>query len=1125
MPFTFDRVFDQYATQYEVFQHTTQALVTEVLNGYNCACFAYGATGAGKTFTMVGSESAPGVMVLTLQELFSAMKANQDEKRYSVKISYLEVYNENIHDLLVPQSKPLALLESGDNMTVLGLTSHEPKSAEEVLILLQEGNTRRAQNFTHANAESSRSHAVLQVMVEQRDRTANVTTGVRSAKFSLIDLAGSERASRTKNQGKQLVEGANINRSLLALGNCINALGNGYTEGKYVPYRDSKLTRLLKDSLGGNCKTIMISNVSPSTLSYEDTFNTLQYANRAKNIKTKVRANEINIVSHVSEYKHIIADLRKEVEEWKTKCSQFEQQLEEEGRARQAEIDDAFDAEMSKQAMKTAETPSALRAARNGMGTMCNSSANASGNAPLPLLSRTVSMGLQTPRNSKNEKRLINWSSEIDDLVSDRRNVQIHLDQVNATISELSERKTRAQQAIYSKRENSKTASPADMLRSKTPSALLSDASSIDSTAGESDSICATPVRATPSKRNFELTILAKRELDVVSRKLEENYSERSILLQRLGRNAESCKRIQVEMAKVTPHAEDASLYRQLKLELVINVLEISNFNRAMQESQLAHALAQATAQNSRAVELIDYLRSALGDCGYEETNDLVQKIEMAHLPTEEPLNAADLPSPFSSSTSNSTQSYSMSSPTASYAMGGSPSMFAAEEVPSTPSRFSIDASAFSSAIKEAQASSQDGMFSARGSISARNGINASVSRNTAINAGETNSPLSARRVPRAPLSTTNTTAKVSSAAQTNTSNRVAATTGARSTIKAKTTTSVTNATTTHVRTSSQPSAKKSAVVSSRAPRASMIPTAPASATKEKRGSTTSAATSAASATTVAKRSATSTLGGAQRISTVSTYTRNTGVSQATSNSATTKPFQSHSDAKRITPTKLSHKYRQDPIVAKALATFKPAFEPQERSTPPSSAVGSIGSATRHVKVSSTGSAMIASAENMNANLLFAESPTNVSTPTTPRGNIAPQKTTSSASGDSIVESATMASNRSFKFDSNPLALLLQPSVSGASLSSNMSLTSNMSAGGPTSDALNANGVTSTTPTSSRSAPGAAIGVVHSPSSPSLAMAGSPLFTAAVGNVVHSHIRSNSGPSSPMSPAAKPLRV
>lgn len=163
IPFAFDRVFDQYATQYEVFQHTTQTLVSEVLNGYNCACFAYGATGAGKTFTMVGTESAPGVMVLTLQELFSAMKANAEEKKYSVKISYLEVYNENIHDLLVPVSKPLSLLESRDTMTVLGLTTHEPNSAEEVLEILTEGNKRRAQNFTHANAESSRSHAVLQV--------------------------------------------------------------------------------------------------------------------------------------------------------------------------------------------------------------------------------------------------------------------------------------------------------------------------------------------------------------------------------------------------------------------------------------------------------------------------------------------------------------------------------------------------------------------------------------------------------------------------------------------------------------------------------------------------------------------------------------------------------------------------------------------------------------------------------------------------------------------------------------------------------------------------------------------------------------------------------------------------
>eukprot|EP01122_Echinamoeba_exundans_P016385 TRINITY_DN8281_c0_g1_i1.p1 TRINITY_DN8281_c0_g1~~TRINITY_DN8281_c0_g1_i1.p1 ORF type:complete len:853 (+),score=182.29 TRINITY_DN8281_c0_g1_i1:169-2727(+) len=322
--FGFDRVFDPYSTQYEVFQHTTRSLINEVLNGFNCTCFAYGATGAGKTFTMIGNKENPGVMVLTMQELFAAME-DQTNTTYDVSISYLEIYNETIRDLLVKASKPLDLRESADaGVQVAGLSSHKPSSADEVLQLLEVGNSRRCQSATGANAQSSRSHAVLQICVEKRDRTANVSSEVKMGKLSLIDLAGSERASRTKTRGQQLVEGANINKSLLALGNCINALGQDYKEGKYVPYRNSKLTRLLKDSLGGNCKTVMIANVSPSSLSYEDTYNTLNYANRAKNIKTKVHTNQINVKAHVSEYKELIDRLRAEIAELKGKMKEYE---------------------------------------------------------------------------------------------------------------------------------------------------------------------------------------------------------------------------------------------------------------------------------------------------------------------------------------------------------------------------------------------------------------------------------------------------------------------------------------------------------------------------------------------------------------------------------------------------------------------------------------------------------------------------------------------------------------------------------------------------------------------------------------------------------------------------------
>ena len=179
--------------------------------------------------------------------------------------------------------------------------------------LLHQGNARRSQAATAANEVSSRSHAVLQINVETQDKAPGLVANIKVGKLSLVDLAGSERAANTKNSGVRLVEGANINRSLLALGNCINALGEKGNKGNFVPYRDSKLTRLLKDSLGGNCRTVMIANISAAESSFEETLNTLKYANRAKNIKSTVRRNVLNVDYHISEYVQLINNLRNEI--------------------------------------------------------------------------------------------------------------------------------------------------------------------------------------------------------------------------------------------------------------------------------------------------------------------------------------------------------------------------------------------------------------------------------------------------------------------------------------------------------------------------------------------------------------------------------------------------------------------------------------------------------------------------------------------------------------------------------------------------------------------------------------------------------------------------------------------
>ncbi|XP_067297313.1 kinesin-like protein KIF18A [Pseudorasbora parva] len=325
LKFVFDCVFGEDSSQLEVFENTTKAIVDGVLNGYNCTVFAYGSTGAGKTHTMLGSSDAPGVMFLTMKELFARMDLIKEDKVFNIAFSYLEVYNEQIRDLLT-NSGPLAVREDGSKgVVVQGLTLHQPKSAEHILEALDYGNRNRTQHPTDMNATSSRSHAVFQIYLRQQDKTASLNPNVRVAKMSLIDLAGSERASATSAKGARLREGANINRSLLALGNVINTLANPKCKKAHIPYRDSKLTRLLKDSLGGNCRTVMIANVSPSSLSYEDTHNTLKYANRAKEIKSTLRSNVMSLDSHIGQYAIICEKQKAEIVMLKQKLKEYEE--------------------------------------------------------------------------------------------------------------------------------------------------------------------------------------------------------------------------------------------------------------------------------------------------------------------------------------------------------------------------------------------------------------------------------------------------------------------------------------------------------------------------------------------------------------------------------------------------------------------------------------------------------------------------------------------------------------------------------------------------------------------------------------------------------------------------------
>lgn len=323
----FDLAFSEDANQRIVFEQSSHGIIESVCKGVNACIFTYGPTGAGKTFTMLGNHSEPGLMSLTLHDLFTRLDRMRDKCQFWIKCSFVEVYNENIRDLL-GEGKDLELREDPvKGMCVAGVSEVSGlEKVEDIMDLLERGNRNRTTEPTAANITSSRSHAILQVVVEIMERGQGPTASIQVGKLSLIDLAGSERASVTNNKGIRLLECANINRSLLALGNCITALADNANGGRgvFVPYRDSKLTRLLKDSLGGNCKTVMIANISPCHSNYEDTRNCLKYANRAKNIKADVGVNRTTVTRHISNYNEIISELKSVVYDLKGKLSAVE---------------------------------------------------------------------------------------------------------------------------------------------------------------------------------------------------------------------------------------------------------------------------------------------------------------------------------------------------------------------------------------------------------------------------------------------------------------------------------------------------------------------------------------------------------------------------------------------------------------------------------------------------------------------------------------------------------------------------------------------------------------------------------------------------------------------------------
>ena len=337
--FTFDIVIDEGHEQRAIYDELAFPLVESVIDGYNGTIFAYGQTGCGKTWTMTGDSNNPkdyGIIPNSFDHIFEAVavgvdgasdddddddddeendKKNKNEeevKNFLVQVSYLEIYNEEIRDLLVDaesnstskrrkdvDAKRLKLKEHPERgVYVDGLTFVNVSNVTSILNVMNKGIAKRTTAATNMNESSSRSHSIFTIRIETSImKTINDGTAATDAEsfrvgtLNLVDLAGSERQKTTKSSGKRLKEGTKINLSLSALGNVISALVDGKSN-THVPYRDSKLTRLLQNSLGGNAKTIMIANIGPCDYSFNSTMSTLRYANRAKNIQNKPIVNE-----------------------------------------------------------------------------------------------------------------------------------------------------------------------------------------------------------------------------------------------------------------------------------------------------------------------------------------------------------------------------------------------------------------------------------------------------------------------------------------------------------------------------------------------------------------------------------------------------------------------------------------------------------------------------------------------------------------------------------------------------------------------------------------------------------------------------------------------------------------
>ncbi|XP_013147803.1 PREDICTED: chromosome-associated kinesin KIF4-like isoform X3 [Papilio polytes] len=318
LAFTYNYVFPQHITQQEFYDTAVKGLIRKLFQGYNVTILAYGQTGSGKTYTMgtnysgsEGDSTNLGVIPQAVADIFDFIDVNETKFSFKVTVSFMELYQEQCYDLLSGKERAHSVIDIREDINkgvhLPGITELPVTSTAETMMVLEKGSIGRVTGSTAMNQASSRSHAVFTIVVAKESKAdKNLAT---TSKFHFVDLAGSERIKKTKASGERLREGVKINQGLLALGNVISALGDG-TNRSFISYRDSKLTRLLQDSLGGNSLTMMVACVSPADYNLDETVSTLRYADRARRIRNKPVINQDAKAAEIIRLNNLVNELR-----------------------------------------------------------------------------------------------------------------------------------------------------------------------------------------------------------------------------------------------------------------------------------------------------------------------------------------------------------------------------------------------------------------------------------------------------------------------------------------------------------------------------------------------------------------------------------------------------------------------------------------------------------------------------------------------------------------------------------------------------------------------------------------------------------------------------------------------